>query len=453
MMSFDKMTLEELIARPHVCGCGRVHEAPLQFVRVGRKAVESLPEALDSIGCSHPFIVCDVNTKKAAWDRVGAVLDSAGIPYQLHCIQQTHLEPDEQAVGELCMMFDPSCDVVVALGSGVINDCCKVFAHAAGRPQVIVGTAPSMDGYASNCASMIIKQVKTTLYSDCPAAIIADTEIMKDAPARMLWAGLGDMLAKYIALCEWRIAHLITGEYYCENVAALMRRTLERIVAAAPRLMERDPEVIGAIAEGLILSGVAMAFAGVSRPASGQEHYFSHVWEMFALSRGLPAELHGIQVGVGTVLCFRLYERLLALQPDEERARACMAAFDSKAWEARLRRVYGPAAQTLIDHEYSLWHKNDPEAHAQRLGRIIDSWPEIRRAIEALPQAENILRLMAETGMPVRPEQIGESPQDVRDALITARDTRDKYLTGSLLWDLGLLEDFAEWLAGVLENG
>ncbi|MBP3650877.1 MAG: sn-glycerol-1-phosphate dehydrogenase [Clostridia bacterium] len=452
MLRFDQMSLQELIAKPHACACGRVHQAPLQFVRVGRNAVETLPEALHTIGSIHPFVVCDVNTQRAGWDRVRAVLERAGISYLLHCFHQEHLEPDEHAVGELCMAFDPACDAVIALGSGVINDCCKVFAHAAGRPQVIVGTAPSMDGYASNCASMIVDRVKTTLYSSCPAAIIADTEIMKDAPERMLWAGLGDMLAKYVALCEWRIAHLVTGEYYCENVAALMRHTLERIVEAAPRLMDRDPDVIGIIAEGLILSGVAIAFTGVSRPASGQEHYFSHVWEMFALDRGLPAELHGIQVGVGTMLCLRLYERLRSLKPDGEKARAYMAGFDPDKWEAQVRRVYGQAAQTLIDQENNLWHKNDPVAHEKRLEKILSCWPDILAAMDSLPDAQRIRQMMEHTGMPVHPEQIGESPQDVRDALVTARDTRDKYLTGSLLWDLGLLEEYAAWLAGISQS-
>ena len=171
---------------------------------------------------------------------------------------------------------------------------------------------------------MIRDRVKVTLYNACPDAIIADTMIMKDAPERMLQAGLGDMLAKYIALCEWRISHIVTGEYYCEEVAGLMRNSLAKIVAAAPRLMERDPEVIGAVAEGLILSGVAMAFAQVSRPASGLEHYFSHLWEMFALDRGLPLELHGIQVGVGTVLCLKIYDHLRTLTPSRETAKAAM---------------------------------------------------------------------------------------------------------------------------------
>ncbi|MBR6571507.1 MAG: sn-glycerol-1-phosphate dehydrogenase [Clostridia bacterium] len=444
MNDFANMTLEELIREGgYECECGRHHGAGLKYLKIGRNAVENVCEAMQVIGMKKPFIVCDKNTRKAAWDKVKAELDKAGVSYSLYCFEAEHVEPDEHAVGALCMAFDPSCDGVMAIGSGVINDCCKVLAHAIGCPQMVVGTAPSMDGYASNSSSMIRDRVKVTLYNACPGAIIADTEIMKDAPARMLWAGLGDMLAKYVALCEWRISHLVTGEYYCEAVAGLMRSSLARIVANAPRLMERDPEVIGAVAEGLILSGLAMAFAQVSRPASGLEHYFSHLWEMFALDRGLPSELHGIQVGVGTYLTFKVYDRLRHIAPDRETAEKAMAAFDQQAWEDRMHRVFGKAAQTLIDNEKAVWHKNDPAEHQKRMDIILNNWETILRiAKEELPPTDEIIALMEKQGMPIRPADIGEDEKDTYDAFHASRDIRDKYLTSSLLWDIGLLEDF-----------
>jgi glycerol-1-phosphate dehydrogenase [NAD(P)+] len=319
MKPLHEMTLEELIApRADACACGRAHTAGLKYVKIGRDATRFLPEALAAVGCRKPFVVYDRHTAAAAAAPVEEALQGAGVPYASYVLTADRVEPDERAVGSLCMAFEPDCDGVLAVGSGVINDCCKVLAHAMGVPSAVVATAPSMDGYASNSSSMIRDRVKVSLYNACPAAIIADTMIMKDAPERMLQAGLGDMLAKYIALCEWRISRIVTGEYYCEEIAALMRRSLEKIVSAAPRLLTRDPEVIGAVTEGLILSGVAMAFAQVSRPASGLEHYFSHLWEMFALDRGLPPELHGIQVGVGTALCLRIYDRLKKTTPDME---------------------------------------------------------------------------------------------------------------------------------------
>jgi len=444
MKPFAEMTLEELIA-PHedVCACGRAHNVGLKYVKIGRGVVRFLPEALEKLNCRKPFIVCDRHTEKAAMAQVRAALDGAGIQYDVYVFPQDRLEPDERAVGSLCMAMDPSCDMVLAVGSGVINDCCKVLAHTLKTPQAVVATAPSMDGYASNSSSMIRDRVKVTMYNACPEVIIADTLIMKDAPERMLRAGLGDMLAKYIALCEWRLSRIITGEYYCEEVAGLMRSSLKRIVAAAPRLMERDPEVIGAVAEGLILSGVAMAFAQVSRPASGLEHYFSHLWEMFSLDRGLPNELHGIQVGVGTVLCLHIYDRLRTLNPDREHAEKAMQAFDPAAWEKNVRRVFGAAAQTLIDSENQSWHKNDPARHAQRLERILGNWDELTRIMaEELPDTDAVLSLMRGLGMPMLPSDIDVNEQDAYDAFHCSRDIRDKYLTSSLLWDLGLLDDF-----------
>lgn len=448
MKTLAEMSLNELIEQDiRDCPCGRAHHAGVTYLRIGRDAVQSLPDALAAIGCRRPFVVCDRNTRQAALGKALAALGAAGVTYTVYELPATHVEPDERAVGSLCMAFDTSCDGVLAVGSGVINDCCKVLAHALRLPQAVLCTAPSMDGYASNSASMIRDRVKVTLYNACPGAIIADTLIMKDAPARMLWAGLGDMLAKYIALCEWRISAIVTGEYYCENVAALMRRSLATIVAAAPRLMERDPEVVGAVAEGLILSGIAMAMAQVSRPASGLEHYFSHLWEMFALERGEPLELHGIQVGVGTLLTLRLYDRLRADTPTREAAEQAMRAFSPAAWEANVRRVFGGAAQTLLTSENILWHKNDPARHAERLTRIMDNWNAIMAIIaEELPNTEEIESLMRHVGMPMRPADIGESEQDVRDALLCSRDIRDKYLTSSLLWDLGLLEAYADGL-------
>lgn len=444
MRSFADMTLEELILpREELCDCGRRHDVGLKYVKIARNAIDSLPEALQAIGCKKPFVVCDRNTKKAAMARVETALKSANIPYELYVFDQARVDPDEQAVGSLVMAYHPTCDAVLAVGSGVINDCCKVLAHAVGVPSAVVATAPSMDGYASNSSSMIRDRVKVSLYNACPAAIIADTLIMKDAPERMLWAGLGDMLAKYIALCEWRISHIVTGEYYCEQVAGLMRRSLHKIVEAAPRLMTREPEVIGMVAEGLILSGVAMAYAQISRPASGLEHYFSHLWEMFALDRDLPLELHGIQVGVGTALCLQIYDRLRTLQPNRETAENAMRAFSSAEWEQNMRRVFGKAAQTLIDSENQQWHKNDPSRHQERLEVILTNWGALTAIMsEELPDTQTVLRLMRSLGMPTHPSEIGEDEQDTLDAFHCSRDIRDKYLTSSLLWDLGLLDNF-----------
>jgi len=354
--------------------------------------------------------------------------------------------PAEWEVGSVIMHYEPKCDMLLAVGSGVINDICKVVAHAIGVPSAVVGTAPSMDGYASDSSSMEVNHVKVSLYNHGPVGILLDSEILAQAPMRMLWAGLGDMVAKYVAVCEWRISHLVTGEYYCENIAQLMRSALKKIVDASGGIVKRDPDAIGAIAEGLVIAGIAMAYATISRPASGLEHYFSHMWEMMALERGLPYDLHGIQVGVCTVLPLQLYEEIRKIVPDREKAEAHMAAFDYDTWEAQVRRIFGKTADEIIRIEEKV-HKNDPARHAKRLDNLIAHWDEILKIIdEELPKYDELYALLAATGMPMSPKDIEVSVEDTVNAFVGSRDIRDKYLSCSMLWDLGLTEEYAEYL-------
>ncbi len=441
MVNFSEASLETLIAKGgHECACGRRHEMVMDYLSICPGAVKNIPAGLKAIGGTKPFIVCDKNTKAAAWSFVEPVLKEAGIPYTLYCFPFDHVEPDESAVGSLTMNYDPTCDCVMGIGSGVVNDCCKVLCHAIGKKQMIVGTAPSMDGYASNSSSMILERIKVSLYNAAPAAIICDIDIIKNAPMRMLWAGFGDMLAKYVAQCEWRISNLVTGEYFCENVAGLMRTSLKKIVANAPGLKNRDEAAVQATVEGLVLSGIAMSYAGISRPASGLEHYFSHLWEMMALDRGTDYELHGIQVGVGTLLTLKLYDIIRTMKPDRKTAEDFIANFTNEEWEAMIRKIFGQAADTVIMQEHTKFHKNDKDRHAARLNKIIDHWDDILRFIEEeLPETAEIEKLMKDLGMPMVPADININREDTENAFIGSRDIRDKYLSSSMLWDMGLL--------------
>lgn len=446
MKEFAEMSLEELLREGgHACSCGRTHTTGLKFLRVGQGAVRSVPEALRFLEKKKPFVVSDANTYAAVGKRVEEVLREAGVSFVSYVFpeQEERLEPDEYACGALAMAFDNSCDIVMGVGSGVVNDCCKILARTAKIPSMIVGTAPSMDGYASNSASMVENHIKVSLYCACPAAIIADIDIIKEAPTRMLWAGLGDIVAKYTALAEWRITNVVNDEFYCENIAGLVRRSIRRVVENADKLMQRAPEAVQAVTEGLILSGVAMDFAKCSRPASGLEHYFSHMWEMRALAKGERSDLHGIQVGVGVCLELPVLEKIKALTPDRDAAEKAVLAFSNDEWEKEMHEAFGPLADTIIRAEHEKYHKNDLAGHHDRIRRIVERWPEIVRAIdEEIPAADELLPMMRATGMPTTPEELGLTMQDVHDAFIGSREIRDKYLISSLLWDLGMLHGF-----------
>jgi len=454
MPDFASMSFDQLIApEGYACPCGKVHKASLKYLKIGSGAVNCLPEALEKVGSKKPYVVCDKNTYEVAGKKVEEILTAAGIAYTLYVIPGgERIAPAEWELGSIGMHFDADCDLILGVGSGVINDLCKVAAHQAHLPCGIIGTAPSMDGFTSNSSSMEVNHVKLTLYFGGPVIVICDTDILAQAPMRMLWAGLGDMVAKYISVCEWRISALINGEYYCENVASLMRAALKKIMDHASGIKHREPAAIQAIAEGLVTAGLAMACAEVSRPASGLEHYFSHVWEMLALERNVPYDLHGIQVGVGTLLTMKIYDKLKTVTPDREKAIAAFRSLSHEEWEKNIRRIFGKTAGEILEIERKV-KKNDPVRHEKRLNVIVEKWDEILKIIdEELPDSEFLESAMRDTGMPLLPRDIDIPDSDVADAFVGARDIRDKYLSCTLIWDLGLTGEFVDYLKEYLKN-
>ena len=292
------------------------------------------------------------------------LLDDAGIGYTAYCYKKEILEPDEANTGLAFMHYPADCDIVIGIGSGVINDICKIVSNVTSKPYTIVATAPSMDGYASATSSMTRDDLKISLPSKCPDVIIGDTDILCTAPVKMMQSGLGDMLAKYVSIAEWRIANIITGEYYCERVAQLVRSSLQKCIDNAPGLLNRDKNAVAAVFDGLVTCGAAMKLAVVSRPASGVEHYISHIWDMRGIEFDIPVEFHGIQCAVGTLMTAKLYEKLATVTPDKEKALKYAAEFDLKKWNDTLRSFLGKSAESMIELEKKE-QKYNPQKHTR----------------------------------------------------------------------------------------
>ena len=428
------------------CACGRIHQCDLEKTVIGRGVIRVLPEELRRIGTKRVFLLADTNTYEAAGRQAETLLAEAGIPCSVHVFTRSSIEPDERSVGEAVMHFDNRCDLVLAVGSGVVGDISKILSRLTGAEYAIVATAPSMDGYASATSSMTRGGLKISLPSRCARVIIGDTDILKEAPMELLVSGLGDMLAKYISIAEWRISHLITGEYYCEAVAELIRASLKRCVDHADGLLRREDEAVEAVFSGLVTAGAAMAYAGISRPASGIEHYFSHLWDMRGVEFGTPTSTHGIQCAVGTLLAARLYEEVLTVTPDLQKGRAYAASFDKEAWSSRLITLLGRGADDMIALEKKEG-KYDVAGHAARLSVISENWEEITAIIrDEIPPAAEIEALLNRIGCPKTPEAWGLPAHELPTVFKATKDIRDKYILSRLAFDLGILDDLADTL-------
>ena len=427
------------------CLCGKEHMSAVKNVIKGKGAIEQIPNELENIKAKKVFLFADKNTYMAAGEKTEKIIKDAKYEYSKFIFSEEKLEPDEFAVGSIMMHFDKSCDVIIAVGSGVINDIGKILADISGKPYMIVATAPSMDGYASETSSMSMDGLKVSLNSKCADVIIGDTDILKNAPINMLKSGLGDMLAKYISICEWKIAHTITGEYYCEEIAELIRQSLKNCVENAEGLLNRSETAVETVFKGLVIGGIAMAYAGVSRPASGVEHYFSHIWDMRGAVFGTPVEYHGIQCAVGTLISIDLYEKIKKITPDRRKALKYAEEFEFSNWCNELRSFLGKSAESMILLEEKE-QKYNPEKHSKRLECIIKNWDEIINIINSeLPSLNKIVSLFDKIGLPKTLEEIGLEEKILPMSFKCAKDIRDKYVLPRLCWDLGILDEIV-WI-------
>ena len=424
-----------------VCKCGKIHKSSVDVTVTENGAVNRIPEFIKKYGSKKVFVLADINTYKAAGEKICAILDENKIEHSKYIFEDTALEPDEAAVGAAVMHYDKTCDLVLGVGSGVINDTGKILSAVADTPYIIAATAPSMDGYASATSSMSMDGLKISLNSKCPNVIIGDIDILKNAPVRMLQSGLGDMLAKYISICEWRIAQLLIGEYYCEYVAQLVRTALKKCTDNAAGLLRREDEAVKAVFEGLLIGGMAMEYAGLSRPASGGEHYMSHIWDMRGLAFGTKTDFHGMQCGIATLETAKIYEQLKAYKPDKEKALNYVRNFSVDDWNRQLSEFVGKGAAAMIKLEEKE-QKYNIEKHSERLGKIIGNWDNILQIInEEVPSSAQIERILDKIGAPKTCDEIGISSDIMPMTFKASKDIRDKYVLSRLCWDLGILDE------------
>lgn len=448
----SEFKVEDYLGKTFECACGRSHFTELGRVLIKSGALKEVPDLIKQLGYRRPMVICGPNSKKAAGAAVNELLTDSGFKTVFHVLDSSDLVPDEAALGELMMAHEINVDIILAVGTGTINDICKFMSFHMGIPYAVIATAPSMDGFASNGAALITQNLKTTYSAHVPLAIAADIDVLKNAPIHMITAGLGDILGKYICLTDWKISNIINGEYYCPQIVKMVEHSLNKVTENAEKVLRRDEEAVAAIMEALIITGIAMSFVGNSRPASGSEHHISHYWEMKFQLEGKKPVLHGTKVGIGTVLTCFIYNQIKDMEPDFEKARKHAADFDMEIWEKNITRTFMQAAPGVIELERKAG-KNSAVKHEERIKIIEEKWGEIAQTVKtSVPAAESIISMLESLNAPAFPQDIGIDSNTVYDSIIVAKEVRDRYTLLQLLWDLGIEEEMAGRLVGWLDS-
>jgi len=211
-------------------------------------------------------------------------------------------------------------------------------------------------------------------------------------------------------------------------------------------LLKREDEAIEAVFEGLVIGGIAMAYAGVSRPASGVEHYFSHVWDMRGLEFGTQVDLHGIQCALATLQSVKLYEAVKKQLPDERKASRYVSNFSYADWKEELRTFLGYSAMTMIAQEEKE-RKYDKSTHPARFARIQQNWERILGILdEEIPSVQKLSAILKTVGISRDLQTIGVDSNTAKMTFRATKDIRDKYVLSRLAWDLGILEELCDLL-------
>lgn len=367
-------------------------------------------------------VVSDPETCAAMGARVEKALASKFTIQSI--VLPSHPHPDQETLTKLEKSFDADIDAIIAVGSGSINDLCKMAAHKRGCPQAIFGTAPSMNGYTSANAAITVGGLKKTLAAAAPHGVFLDLEVLAAAPKRLIRSGLGDSLCRPTAQADWLLAHLIgdpvSGKKYSETPFELLAGDEAALFAGASALLQGDLAVMRSLARTLVLSGFGMTICGGSYPASQGEHLISHYMDMMGAGRNLPESFHGEQIGVTALAMARLQEKYLAMA-EAPVMRASMITRD------QVMTHFGAALGE------SCWKELEPKLldaeQAAALNDLLRSqWSAIRDRVQAVTRpSEYLASVLKEAGAPTQAQELGWPKPLYENALGHAREIRNRY--------------------------
>ena len=379
-------------------------------LHVGESVLKTLPRHLSRLSppasAAPCLLVADAVTWQVAGEVVEEQLRQAGHRLARHLVGPVSPEEgkavcdDEEVSRAEDRIRSCAAGLVVAVGAGTVNDVAKLAAYRSDRPYVSIPTAPSMNGYTSGIAAVLSSGVKESVPCRGPAVCLADLDVLRRAPYRMIAAGLGDLASRPVSMADWYLSHRLLDTGYAPAAIALVEESGLLCDGLAADLVRRETAAVGRLTGALLISGLAMAEAGSSAPASGAEHLISHYLDM---TRGHgTGDLHGCQVGVATIATAGYYERLLSLEPERDLDVAARAAA-LPSWqrvEADLRAHFGPLAAALVPRARS--KSLSAEELTTRLTRVRSHWDSIAAGLsELLRPAAAVRRQLRAVGAPV----------------------------------------------------
>jgi glycerol-1-phosphate dehydrogenase [NAD(P)+] len=407
-------------------------------VYIGPDAVGGLVQYCREHALNHFAMIVDSNTYHALGAAAEAALRGEGWDVLTLMLQGDDIIADAHYVFQAMLALDHTPRTFIAVGSGTITDITRFISHRSGREFISLPTAPSVDGFTSIGAPLVIEMVKMTVNCHGPRAVFADLPVLCAAPRKMLAAGFGDMLAKFTASADWQLGSMFGGDAFVAPIAARMRAATWDCGHRADAIAAGSPAGVQTLMEGLIESGFCLLEYGSTLPASGWEHHISHTLEMKLLREGRHSILHGAKVGIGVLASARRYAIVREMSRDEAAERLHARPLPDIDEEIRgIRATYGPIADGVITVQEPWFAMTAAEFEALK-ARVVEVWDEIQRIAAVVPPSKLMQDWIAGAGGPVRGREAGLSEEEVALATTWGRCLKHRMTIGRLGWMLGI---------------
>ena len=394
------------------CSCGKTHFCDIEGVFICDGATKKLTSLLEKY-CK-VLIVADENTYNASGSYVENAISDKIVDKVIFSGDKI-LIPDEIAILAVEKHLK-GVDFILGIGSGVIQDLCKYVSHTSKIPYGVVATAPSMDGYCSDGSAMITGGMKVTYKAGLPRFIVAEPEVLSNAPFEMIQAGYGDIIGKYSALSDWLLARVVDGEYFCKTIYDKTFSAIENVISCAGGLVKRDKESVKTLMDALIEVGIMMSFAGSSRPASGSEHHMAHYYEITGILDDKPYYPHGIDVGYSTVITCKIREDILSRKWSFRRSD------DVRLRKNDLNRIYKSIAPSC--EELQIKTQNYIK---DRISIYIEKEDEIKKVLRNAPSSFEVERLLERVGLKMSDYYAFYGESKISDGIKYSKDLKDRY--------------------------
>ncbi len=429
--------------------CGRTHTVPFNRMQTGVGVLAEMPHAAAEILGRHPrraVVTYDRKIEGIIQEQVIAPIEAAGLalyPVPLGMAAR-HLESEVNLCNRAAEALDPSADLLVAAGSGVICDSVKWMATRLNKPFILCGTAPSMNGYTSITATMTEDNIKTSRLLNPANAVLLDANVLSRAPMEMIQAGMGDLAARAICNADWKLGQLLKSAVFCPLPYRMTDQNERLYLGAAEGIRRRDLEAHMLLGEAILMSGLSMTIlGGETSPSSGAEHVLSHFWDLLVHLRGLDQNLHGAQVGVATMITIALYDFVRHLDPGKiDPATLLRRRPALEQIEAENLALYGETGLAFNEVARSKYLAD--QAYLEHVRSIQASWESLWADLAPfVPDLDSIRQPLKIAGVPLTLAAIHRTPQEGREALLYGSRYRQRYTILDLAWELGIFPDAA----------